>query len=413
MSSGLIWLLLNFLSIIVLAFFSMSEMACVSFNKVRLQYYVAKGNKKAIELTEILRNPSYLFGATLIGVNIALVFGSEFAREFYSSIGLSPDWAPLTQVILVVIFGELAPMFAARIYNEHVALLGISFLTFWAKLMSPILWVINIMTRGINKLLGVKDDFNENFFLTQEELQKILEQGEEEQYREKGFNTFVSNIFMLRGKTAQMVMSPIHSIAMIPSSFTVGEMRTLLSQVSHPFLPVFHRITTNIIGVAYPRDFVREPDNRRVKENIKLPWFITVKTPVLQILKQFRRNNQTISIVLDDKGQAIGILTLEDIIDEIFGNTNLGYDSSRTIKKEHLLIVDKTFPADTKVSEINKLYNVLLDKDENETLAELLVKTLGHHPEEGESIYITPFELIVKETSLLEIKSITLKSKLI
>ncbi len=118
-------MILNFLSIIMLAFYSMTEMACVSFNKVRLQYYVSKGMKRAIWLNALLQHPSRLFGTTLIGVNIAMFFGSEFSRQFYSSIGLNPDWSPLTQVILVVIFGELAPMFAARRYPEHVSILGI------------------------------------------------------------------------------------------------------------------------------------------------------------------------------------------------------------------------------------------------------------------------------------------------
>ena len=111
--SGTGWLLLNFLSIVVLAFFSMSEMACVSFNKIRLQYYFSKGNTRAIWLNHLLHNPSRLFGTTLIMVSLAMVIGSECAREFHSSIGLDPDLAPLTQVILVVIFGE-RPLFSRQ-----------------------------------------------------------------------------------------------------------------------------------------------------------------------------------------------------------------------------------------------------------------------------------------------------------
>ena len=108
------YLFLTLLSVAVQALFAFFEMACVSFNKVRLQYYVSIRSRRAIWINYLLKRPSRLFGTTLIGITASLVVGSECSRRFYESIALDPDWAPLTQVPLVVIFGELAPMFAAR-----------------------------------------------------------------------------------------------------------------------------------------------------------------------------------------------------------------------------------------------------------------------------------------------------------
>ena len=121
------------------AFFSMMEMSCVSFNKVRLQYYVSKGNIRAKWISELLNSPAKLFGTTLIGVNAALQFGSECARQFYQSLGLSPDWAALSQIFLVLILAELAPMFAARRYAEHVCMLGIPIIYVFSKVMVPLI----------------------------------------------------------------------------------------------------------------------------------------------------------------------------------------------------------------------------------------------------------------------------------
>jgi CBS domain containing-hemolysin-like protein len=411
-SAALLWFVLTIGSILALAFFSMTEMACVSFNKIRLQYYVGEGNKHAILLNNILKNPSLLFGSTLVGVNVALVFGSEFARQFYSSIGISPDLAPLTQVAMVVIFGELAPMFAARRYNEHVALLGIPLLSAWAKLMTPVLWIISGITSIVDKLLGTSHKHDANFFISREELQKIIE-GEEDVIPSgnREFNTLVTNIFNVRPKTANSVMSPIDQIAMIPSNCTIGELRQFLFKKARPFVPVYHKTLHNIIGIAFPRDLLREPDNHKVRDSIRQPWFITQSTPILTILKQFRRNNQTVAVVLNEKGNAVGILTLEDIIDEIFGNVNLGYDSSFTLKSENLLLIEKTFPGSLKIADFNRMYHVNLEGQGTETLAELMTKVLGHQPEEGETAYIPPFELTVKETTLLEIKSVTIKTR--
>jgi putative hemolysin len=220
-SSPFIWLICNLVSVACLAAYSMIEMACVSFNKIRLQYYVSKGVKRAIWLNELLQNPSKLFGTTLIGVNIALVIGSECARQFYSSIGLSPDLAPITQVILVVIFGELAPMFAARHYAEHVAMLGIPLIYASYKLMSPILWGIGIIYRWGSRILGGYQSDAE-IYLNQEELLKILEEQSDEPPENTEFTDVATNIFNLRGREIKQIMEPLSHQTALPSNATVA-----------------------------------------------------------------------------------------------------------------------------------------------------------------------------------------------
>src|SRR5271168_1923794 len=120
MNSPLFWLSLTILCIAVQGVYSMLELASVSFNRVRLEYYVAKKIKRAMWLHYLLQKPSRLFGTVMLGVNVALQIGSQTSREFYSSVGLDPDLAPLTQVFLVVILAELTPLFAARRYPESV-----------------------------------------------------------------------------------------------------------------------------------------------------------------------------------------------------------------------------------------------------------------------------------------------------
>lgn len=158
------WLLLNLVSIIVLGFFSMEEMALVSLNKIRLQFFLTKGNKRAGWINYLLSHPSRLFGTTLIGVNVAMMLGSEFAREFHSSIGLDPDLAPITQVFLVVVFGELAPQFAARRYSEHVAFLGAPILYFASKILAPFIYLLGVISKIANRLMGGKRDTPRSLF---------------------------------------------------------------------------------------------------------------------------------------------------------------------------------------------------------------------------------------------------------
>lgn len=410
---AILWLIFNVLSIIMLAFYSMLEMACVSFNKIRLQYYVSEGKRQAIWLNHLLQHPSHLFGTTLIGVNIALVVGSECARQFYSSIGLSPDFAPLTQVIFVVIFGELAPMFAARHYPEHVAMLGGPLLYASAKLMTPILWVVSWISKIANLIFG-GNQAEENIYLTQDELQKILEEQTDESpggCESAEFGAITANIFTLRNKDVRQVMQPLSTATALPSNATVEQMEHLLTKTGADFVPLYLQDITNIVGIVYSRDALMASERKRVRDYAWPPWFVTESATMMQILKQFRTNNENVAFILNKHGKAIGIVTLSDVLAEIFGKVSyaLAHETKSQLKK--LMLIEKTFAGDLSVKEFNDQYGVLLDQDPSLTLAELMEVHLGRYPEKGDSVYIAPFELTIKEATLREIKTISISTQ--
>lgn len=406
------WFIFNILSIIVLAFYSMLEMACVSFNKMRLQYYVSKGYRQAIWLNYLLQNPSRLFGTTLIGVNIALVVGSECSREFHAALGLSPDIAPLTQVVLVVIFGELAPMFAARHYPENVAWLGIPLLYASAKLMSPFLYLIGGISKLANLIAG-GHKIEGNIYLTEEELQKILEEQTDESpggSESAEFSAITANIFSLRGKSVRQVMQPLNHLEALPANATVKQMEVLLPKMESDFIPLYHQEISNIVGIVSPRDVLRAPENKRIRDYAWSPWFVTEATTVMQILHQFKTNNEDVGFVLNHHGKTIGMITLNDVLAEIFGKSSyaLTHETQKHLKK--LVLIDKTFPGEMSVGEFHKQYHILLDQDTSLTLSELIENKLGRHPEKNDVVYIAPLELKVKEMKLLDVKTITIST---
>ncbi|MBA3603612.1 MAG: HlyC/CorC family transporter [Parachlamydiaceae bacterium] len=413
--SAFIWLLLNFVSIFILGFYSMMEMACVSFNRVRLHYYVSKGQKRAILLNDLLHNSSRLFGTTLIMVNVAMFYSSEFAREFHIAIGISPDLAPLSQVLIVLIFGELAPMFAARSYSEHIAMIGVPVLHASARILTPILWVLDHITTFVSKIISGKN-VNATIYLTQEELQKILEQQEEDQLYasdRKEFNAITSSIFSLRHKEVGQVMTPISRISAIASNGTIDQARELFKETKVNYLPIYHNERTNIVGIVFPRDLIRAVVGHAVREYGRSPWFVTQQVKLNHILKQFRVNNQEVALILDRQGYTIGFITLDDVIEEIFGRTDATETKGiRKIKNLKKIFIDRTFPSTLTVEEFYNQFKVLLDDDRKLSLVELMEKHLGYRPEAGESIYIDPFEISVKETSIHTIKTISVKNKI-
>jgi CBS domain containing-hemolysin-like protein len=173
MNSPIFYLVILLSCLLFEAFFVMQEMACVSFNKVRLQYFLSIGSKRAKWLNFLLSHPTKLYGTTLISSNAALLLGSEAARRFYEANGLSPDLAPITQIVLVLVFAEMAPMFAARRHPEQVAMLGVPVLFIFSKLLFPIIKFLDLLCRLINKCFGV--EVKKSIFLSRDEIQKILD----------------------------------------------------------------------------------------------------------------------------------------------------------------------------------------------------------------------------------------------
>ena len=395
------FLTLIVICLVVQGFFAMVEMAAISFNKVRLQYYVSKGSRRARWLSDLLHHPGRLFGTALICINGALLLGSEASRHFYESVGLSAFWSPLSQIFIVIILAEVAPLFAGRRYAEHAAMLGVPILYFVSILLRPVIYLLDLLCKGVHKMLRTSE--GGGLYLSRDEFQKILEERDE-------FNTIVSHVFSLKNESAKELMKPLPSIQTVPSICTVAEMRALLTSNYSPFVPIFHKEPHNIVAVAYPRDLLRLAENKRVRDHARPPWFITETDTVLSILKQFQRNNQSVAVVLDVKGHATGILTLDEIIDEIFGQSDTWMSMEEAIPSGHTIVVDRTFPGDMLLTDFNAQYQAHLEGLEATTLGELVSELLDHPPAPGESVKVGNFEITVEESTVLGIKSVIVKT---
>jgi CBS domain containing-hemolysin-like protein len=407
----LLWLFLNLVFLMSNAFYSMLEMAAISFDKVRLQYYVSKGNQRIIWLAKLLAQPFRLFGTTLIGVNLSLVIGSECARQFFSSLGYSADWAALPQIITVIIFGELAPMFAARRHPEHVVMLGIPVIWISSIVLAPILWFIGTITNFFTQLLGDKKSSGE-FFLGRDELVKLLETHDDHYYHPsetEEFTHIFANIFLIAETGCDKVMRPLETIQMVESKCVTSELRKLCRRSRQPFFPVYKLPTNAIIGVVYPRDLIRVPDNRRVRDYARQPWFIDHRMKLVDILKEFRTNNESLALVINERGDQIGYITLDHILSFIFGS--MEPPLSDTAKR--MVLIDRTLDAQMLIEEVEKEFGIVLDAPKEMTLEDLALKELGEHPEVGESFPINAYEIVIEEISLLDIKKVKLKSKVI
>jgi putative hemolysin len=394
------YLALSLLFIVIQGLFAFFEMACVSFNKVRLQYYVSIGTRRALWLEYLLKRPSRLFGTTLIGITTSLCVGSECARRFYESMHINPDWAPLTQVPLIVIFGELVPMFAARRHPEQAAMFCVPLMIMLARILTPITWAFDLLSRIIHQLMGKSKEVP--LFLSREEVKMAFE----EQEGEDEFNLAVSQIFQLKNRTAAELMVPLSKVQMVSSHTKLRELRHILSVHYVSRFPIFHKDPHNIVAMVNSRDLLRLEDHKKVIDASHSPWFVTKDFSILQLLQQFRCNNQKVAVILDLTGQAVGILTLEQILREIFGEEAKSASQIEPLS----YYIERTLSGDMSVAEFNQQFHSSLPLGQGNTLSDLIFHQLGHPPVKDESIRIGSFEFTINEPTLLGIKTLSVRS---
>lgn len=397
MAETTFWLVVSILWTAVLSFYSMQEMACISCNKLRLDYAVAQKERTAIWLQKLLASPQLLFSTTLVGVNVAMMMSSESFRRLFEAWNLDPNMAPIVTIPFLLVFGELIPMFAARLYPDHASRLGIPLLYASAMFLRPITSVISYFLKSEKQHTPV---------LSREELQKLLEEHQAGYLGEQASpeNDLMANIFSLRAMRAYQLMQRLDTVICLPSNASVGDMRDVVKRTGQLFFPLFHRYKNKIVGMVYLQDLLQQGSNKRVDQYSKPTIFVPYELSALEIIHKLQDEEQSSAIVISPSGEAKGIIFLEDLIDELFG-------SDSKDESEDLRYLEKTIPADTLIEEFNATYDTEIEANGCKTFSDLIEKSLGRHPRVNEMILIDPFELIIKETSLFKAKTIQIRNK--
>ncbi len=201
---------------------------------------------------------------------------------------------------------------------------------------------------------------------------------EEQEEGEDEFNGAVGQIFKLKNLNADQLMIPLSKVQMASSSATLAEVRHLLSVHYAPMIPIYHRHPHNIVAIASLRNLLRLDDQKKVIDAARSPWFVTRETSILQLLQQFRRNNQSVAVILDSSGQACGILTLDLILEGIFGEEESVIDGPQI---QTPLYVERTLPGEMPIQEFNQQFEAQLPHGEDQTtLSDLIISQLDHPP---------------------------------
>ena len=384
----LTWLLLTILFVFIQGFYSMAEMAIVSCNRVTIEYYIYQKNPKALLVKKFLIQPTRMFSTFVFGINLALQCGSQSARELYICLHIDPDYAPLVHIIVVVLFGELIPLYIARLFPESISMKVIP-IVYWSYLaLSPFIFVLEFFLKKVMSLCGYQSEFSS--FLSREEIQQTVESHEENEGDE--FNSIVSHIFKLRYKMVNQLLSAL------PQTFSSLTNVEELKASALDFFLLYHAPDTTIRSIVYLDQLTQNQSIDTLAQPVKV---VSAHQSLITLLKEFKAEQQRVAVVVDNKGQAQGIITLHALLEEIFGQISVAPLISSSL-------IECRFPAATPLSAL-KEYGIELQADQSMTLVQFVLDQLGHYPHEGESIIVDHIEFIVEKISLFRVKTILLK----
>lgn len=381
-----LFLALTIICLVVQAFFAMMEMAIVSLNRVRLQYYLVEGDKRALWISRMLQDPTRLFATTLIGVNTALQIGSECSRQFYISMDLDPDLAPLTQIVIVLIFAELAPLFAARRHSESVSMIGIAPLYLLSILMAPFTFLLGRGIQLLDQLFGKEKRHAP--FISKEELQKAIESLDEKHVsvEEEDFNHLVHSIFSLKAKTPRDFMTPLDQVLMIPTGTKIRDLKRLLRDQNIEHLPVYYHQRHTIVGIVSTRNLLKSNDDSKCDAYMTDGWFVLESESVFKVIDQFKKNGQPLAIIVNSAGMSLGVVHLDQILQSMFleekGIQNIAH-----------VMIDRSFDVHADINKLNQQFDLDLPLDYGDTLLELLEGVLGKSAANKDSVRMKNVEI--------------------
>lgn len=372
-------------------FFSSSETGLMSINRYRLRHMVNKGNRGAKLAQNLLRKPDRLIGLILLGNNLVNILAASIATiiaiRHFGDNGL---WiSTLVMTVVVLIFAELAPKTVAALHPEKIAVPAAFILTVLLKLLYPVVWVINSIVNQILKPFGIRTDVEMLERLNREELRTLVKEGGQ---ISNDHQRMLINILDLEQAVVDDVMVPRGEIVGIDLEDDWEDILQQLSQTIYTRLPVYRGTIDQIEGLLHIRSIIAKLSHSSLvfddlKKSVRKPYFIPEGTSLTRQLLEFQQKERRMGLVVDEYGDIQGLVTLDDILEEIVGEyTSEGRERARVIRKlsDGSYLVDGTAGIRT----LNRRTGWDLPYEDAHTLSGLLIEKLEAIPEGKTSIRI-------------------------
>lgn len=380
-----ILLILFFMS----AFFSSAETALTTVNKIRMRSLADEGNKKAeIVLDTIENHKPKMLSAILIGNNIVNLYAASLTTTIaYRFGGGMVGLATGILTLAILVFGEIAPKNVATLQSEKLSLSYIRIIRFLMTALTPVIYIINLFARGILFLMRI-DPNAANDIMTEDELRTIVDVSHEDGVIESEEKEMIYNVFDLGDAKAKDVMVPRVNVTFANVDCTFQELINIFKEDKYTRLPVYEETTDNVIGTINMKDLLlfANRDNFHIRDILREAYFTYEYKSISELLVEMRHASYNIAIVLDEYGETAGLITLEDILEEIVGEIHDEYDENEEefIKKvdEREYIVEGSLSLD----DINDRLELELESKDYDSLGGYFIEHLDRLPEVGDEI---------------------------
>ena len=328
-TSDVIQLLIIIILLLLSAFFSSAETALTTSNKIRMRSLADEGNKKAKKVLEVTDNSGKMLSAILIGNNIVNLSASSLATTFatktFGNAGVGIATGILT--LLVLIFGEISPKTLATIHADKISLSYAGIISILMKILTPLIFIVNKLALGLMKLLRVDPNATQNT-MTEDELRTIVDVSHEEGVIETEEREMINNVFDFGDAQAKEVMVPRIDMTFADINNTYQELLDIFRKDKYTRLPVYEDSTDNVIGIINMKDLLlyKDKDSFSVRDILRKPYYTYEHKNTAELLVEMKKSSINIAIVLDEYGATAGLITLEDLLEEIVGEIRDEYD---------------------------------------------------------------------------------------
>lgn len=393
------------------AFFSSSETAMMAVNKIRVRNLADAGLSSAQTLMKVLDNQPKMLSAILIGNNIVNISASSLATilvtrafgDMYVGVGTG------ILTLLVLIFGEITPKTSATLYSETMALRFAKPIYMIMQVLTPVIFIVDKLSQGVLRLLHV-DPNKKQDAITEDELRTIVEVSHEEGVIESDEKKMIYNVFDFGDSVAKDIMVPRIDMTFIDVDATFSEVIEVFREVKYTRYPVYEETTDNVIGIINIKDLLLTENQKKfcIRDYLREPLYTYEFKKTAELMVELRKTQNNIAIVLDEYGATAGLITLEDMLEEIVGEIQDEYDEDEEDLIRRIGPREYVVEAAMKLDDLNDQLGLDLESEDYDSIGGFIIGLLDHLPEEGEEVTHKTLRFVVDKVDRNRIDKIHL-----
>ncbi len=403
--------------LILSAFFSSAETAFVSVNQIRMRTLADDGHKRAALVIRITDNKPKMLSAILIGNNLVNLYASALVTQITMSLwpelpyAVSIATGVLTFVLLVV--GEIAPKTLAATYADKIAPLYCHVIWGLMIILTPFIFVINKIALGLMWIFGYRGE-KEQVTVTEDELRTIVDVSHEEGVLEEDEHELLNNVFEFGDSKAKDIMIPRVDMTCVSVDSTYDEIIDAFRQDMYTRLPVYDESVDNVIGIINVKDLIllteRQKNNFSVKKIMREPYYTYEFQEVSELMAQLRKTSHNFAIILDEYGSTVGMVTLEDILEELVGEIRDEYDADEVDEITKISDEEYMLTGTAKLNDLEEIFDLPErdpdSEDDFDSISGLIIHELGRLPREEDEVEFPHLRLVVEECDKNRIVSV-------